>query len=112
MLCELYTFRHSIFYMMLLGFSCISQFSAPQFLANASHKRHISQGKQAKKVEEFSPFFQFRQKRCLKKQNLCQTAEENATKESISLKENKYCKVKKKKTWEEIKAEKRSSATL
>lgn len=96
MLCELYTFRHSIFYMMLLGFSCISQFSAPQFLANASHKRHISQGKQAKKVEEFSPFFQFRQKHCLKKQNLCQTAEENATKESISLKENKYCKVKNK----------------
>lgn len=40
MLCELHTLRYSIFYMMTLGFSCISQFSAPQFFANACHKRH------------------------------------------------------------------------
>jgi len=49
MLCELYTFR-------LLGFSFISQFYAPKFLANASHKSILLHGKQAKKVGEFSLF--------------------------------------------------------
>lgn len=58
MLCELYTFRHSIFYMMLLGFSCISQFYAPKFLASASHKRHYitwKTGKEGWRIFSFQP---------------------------------------------------------
>lgn len=89
MLCELYTFRHSIFYMMLLGFSCISQFYAPKFLANASHKRHYMTWKIDKEGWRIFSLFPIQAETLLKSQNLCQTAGQNATKESISLKENK-----------------------
>lgn len=40
-------------------------------------------------------FFPIQAETVLKRENLCQTAEQNATKESISLKENKYCEEKK-----------------
>lgn len=98
MLCELYTFRHSIFYMMLLGFSCISQLYAPKFLTSASHKRHYITWKTGKEGWRIF-FFSIQPGTVLKSQNLCQTAEQNATKKSISLKKNKYFKGKNKVIW-------------
>lgn len=79
--------------MMLLGFLCISQFYAPKFPASASHKRHYITWKTGK---EDWRIFSFQPGTLLKRQNLCQTEGQNATKESISLKKNKYFKVIKK----------------
>lgn len=59
-------------------------------------KSIVLHGKQAKKVGEFSLSSKAGRNTAKKRQNLCQTAEQNATKESISLKENKYCTVKNK----------------
>lgn len=62
---------------------------------------HMENG--PKRLEDFL-FFSIQAETPLKKAaGQCQTAEQNANKESISLNGNKYCKAKKKKKrWEEI----------